>query len=107
MSDKIIDYGEINVVDEEFFQVRYTTETDPEWLVAIRVIHGEKNACWVPCFNTKFAVEITIKKNEDYADEIKLPICRDLDTTELRLRFRLKDHDGVWKCGYYWVVKSS
>jgi hypothetical protein len=103
MSEKLIDYGNINVVDEDFFHIRYTTDTDPEWLVAIRVISGEKNSCQIPCFNTKFAVEITIKENEEYTDEVMLPIRQGRDKNNLCLRFCLKDHDGVWKCGYYWV----
>jgi hypothetical protein len=102
-----IDYGEINVVDEDFFHVRYITENDPDWLIAIRVINGEKNECRIPSFNTKFAVEITVKKNEEYSDEVELPIRSGIDTKGLCLKFHLKDHDGAWKSGYYWIIDRA
>ncbi len=107
MKEIIIDSGEINLIEENFFHIRQTTATDSEWLVAIRVLNGKKNECQIIDFHTKFAVEIVIKKCEEYYDEIKFPIRKGIDTSELFLKFRLKNNDGVWKSGLYWVVTKK
>ncbi|MCR5822177.1 MAG: hypothetical protein K6F85_04605 [Bacteroidales bacterium] len=96
------DYGEINAADEDLIKTRIIRDKEP--IVAFRVKTGDENKCEI-WYQAPFVAEITIKKDEEYSDEVELPVLSTLDGNALRLRFRLKDHDGGGKCGYYWVYE--
>lgn len=96
------DYGEINAADEDLIKTRIIRDKKP--IVAFRVKTGDENKCDI-LDQEPLVAEITIKKNEEYSDEVELPVLSTLDGSALRLRFRLKDHNGTWKCGYYWVCE--
>lgn len=98
------DYGEINAADEDLIKTRILRDDKP--IVAFRVKTGDENKCEI-LDQEPLVAEITVKKNEEYSDEVELPVLSTLDGNALHLRFRLKDHDGGWKCGYYWVYDTN
>ena len=105
MDIKYIDYGEINASDEELIKTRVKWNDKP--FVAFRVKNGEENNYKILAVESIYVVEITIKKNDEYTDEITLPLRREFDNCKPCLKFRLKDFDGSWKCGYYWALVNS
>jgi len=100
MEKKYIDYGEINAADEEL--ATHSISLNNDYLVDFLVKTGDENKCEI-LDQEPLVAEITVKKNEEYSDEVELPVLSTLDGNALHLRFRLKDHDGGWKCGYYWI----
>ncbi len=98
------DYGEINATDEDLIKTRILRCDTP--IIAFRVKNGYENKCDI-WDQEPLVADITVKINEEYFDEVELPVLTSLEGCTLRLRFRIKDHDGGWKCGYYWVVINN
>ena len=93
------DYGEINAADEELIQTRILRNDMP--VVAFCVKTGDENKYEILSGYPLMTAEITIKKDEEYSDEVEL------GPGDLRLKFRLKDCEGRRKSGFYWVYNAK
>ena len=99
MEKKYIDYGEINAADEELIQTRILRNDKP--VVAFCVKTGDENKCEILSGYPWLTAEITVKRGEEYSDDVEL------DSSDLLLKFRVKDCEGRRKTGFYWVYDAE